>query len=131
MKKIPPPENPEPRPPASLYEALLACLEQEWLALVAAREDAILALAAEKEHLLNELISLHRDKDTANPEADPLRQLKEQVARAQARNHRLITAALETITDFLGLLQKAPPGIYQAAGKVEAAAGKSFFHRQA
>jgi hypothetical protein len=40
-------------------------------------------------------------------------------------------AALETIQDFLRYLQSAPPGIYHAAGKVEATPGNSFFHRQA
>ncbi len=131
MKKIPPRENPAPRPEIVLYEALLECLEQEWQALVATREDAILALAAEKEQLLQKLITLNRGLNTAKPEAGPLRRLKGQIARAQARNHRLITTALETIQDFLGLLQQAPAGIYHAAGKVEAGAGNSFFHRQA
>jgi flagellar biosynthesis/type III secretory pathway chaperone len=131
MKKIPPRENPAPRPEIVLYEALLECLEQEWQALVATREDAILALAAEKEQLLQKLITLNRDLDTANPETGPLRRLKGQIARAQARNHRLITTALETIQDFLGLLQQAPAGIYHSAGKVEAGAGNSFFHRRA
>ncbi len=131
MKKIPTLENPTPRQEVVLYEALLECLEQEWQALVAAREDAILALAAEKEQLLQKLITINQGRDTANPEAKPLRRLKGQAARAQARNHRLITTALETIQDFLGLLQQAPAGIYHAAGKVEAGAGNSFFHRRA
>ncbi|MEJ2071031.1 MAG: hypothetical protein P8X58_11605 [Syntrophobacterales bacterium] len=56
---------------------------------------------------------------------------RHQVADAQSRNQRLIVAALETIQDFLRYLQSAPPGIYHAAGKVEATPGNSFFHRQA
>jgi flagellar biosynthesis/type III secretory pathway chaperone len=132
MKEAAPtPEKAAPPQERALYEALLRCLEDEWQALVATREEAILALAAEKEQILQKLIGLNRDRDTATPEAEPSGRLKRQVAQAQARNHRLITSALETIQDFLGLLQAAPPGIYQAAGKVEASPGSSFFHRQA
>jgi hypothetical protein len=69
--------------------------------------------------------------DPGAPEHELLSRLKRQAATTQARNHRLIAAALETIQDFLGFLQSAPPGIYQSAGKVENTPGNSFFHRQA
>jgi flagellar biosynthesis/type III secretory pathway chaperone len=95
------------------------CLEKEWQALVNSQEEAIWALAAQKEHILEKIIALNRDRDLADPggEPEPLRRLKQQVAETQARNHRLITTALETIQDFLGLLQSAPPGIYHSAGR--------------
>jgi flagellar biosynthesis/type III secretory pathway chaperone len=116
-----------------LYEALLECLEQEWQALVNSQEDAILALAAWKEQILGEILRV-RDQKIPNPggqEPELLRRLKGQAANAQARNHRLIVTALETIQDFLGFLQSPPPGIYHSAGKVETTPGNSFFHRQA
>jgi flagellar biosynthesis/type III secretory pathway chaperone len=92
-----------------------------------------LALAAQKEHLLEKLIMVNRGRDIVDAEqdADDLRRLKRQAAQAQARNHRLITTTLETIQDFLSCLQSAPPGTYHSAGKVETAPGSSFFHRQA
>jgi hypothetical protein len=116
-----------------LYEGLLECLEQEWHALITSREEAILALAARKEHILGELLRLRDQKTSApgGPDQELLNRLKRQAANAQARNHRLIVTALETIQDFLGYLHSAPPGIYQAAGKVELTPGNSFFHRQA
>jgi flagellar biosynthesis/type III secretory pathway chaperone len=129
---LPPPENLAPPPELSLYSELLECLEEEWHALVNSREDAILALAAQKEHLLKKLICLNRDEGkSTRDDGEPLRRLKCQVAFAQARNHQLITTTLETIQDFLGCLQSAPPGTYHAAGKVESSPGSSFFHRQA
>jgi flagellar biosynthesis/type III secretory pathway chaperone len=133
MAPPPPPENPAPLQELSLYRELLACLEKEWQALVDSEEEAILALAAEKERLLEKILSLTRSRDRQNPEkeAEGLRHLKRQVAEAQARNHRLITTTLETIQDFLDCLQSSPPGIYQAAGKVGTTPGNSFFHRQA
>ena len=134
MKEMHPfPKSREPQQELSLYRELLECLEKEWQALVATREDAILALAAEKEHILEKIIALKRGEEVADPDGDAeaLRRLKHQVAAAQARNHRLITTTLETIQDFLGFLKSAPPGIYHSAGKVETTPGSSFFHRQA
>jgi flagellar biosynthesis/type III secretory pathway chaperone len=111
---------------------LLECLEEEWHALVSSREDAILALAAQKEHLLKKLIRLNRDEGkSTRADGEPLLRLKRKIASAQARNHQLITTTLEAIQDFLGCLQSAPPGTYHAAGKVEISPGSSFFHRQA
>ncbi len=134
MKEIPlPPERPALQPEISLYEELLECLEQEWQALINSKEDAILALAARKEQILGELLRV-RGQKIPNPKGQEqklLSRLKQQAAATQARNHRLIVAALETIQDFLGYLQSAPPGIYHSAGKVEATPGNSFFHRQA
>ena len=133
MKEIPPsPERPGLQAEISLYEELLECLEQEWQALVNSQEDAILGLAARKEQILGEILRV-RDQKIPNPggqENELLSRLKQQAAATQARNHRLIAAALETIQDFLGYLQSAPPGIYHCAGKVETTPGNSFFHRQ-
>jgi flagellar biosynthesis/type III secretory pathway chaperone len=130
---LPSPEKLAPSQELSLYRELLECLEEEWHALVNSREDNILALAAQKEHLLEKLIMVNRGRDIVDAEqdADDLRRLKRQAAQAQARNHRLITTTLETIQDFLSCLQSAPPGTYHSAGKVETAPGSSFFHRQA
>ena len=127
------PEGLAPQPELSLYRELLECLEKEWQALIKSQEDAILALAAQKENILEKIIRLKRGRDNSDSagEADPLRRLKHQVADAQARNHRLIITALETIQDFLGYLQSAPPGIYHSAGKVETTPGNSSFHRRA
>jgi hypothetical protein len=132
-EKPPSPKSPARQPEISLYEELLECLEQEWQALINSQEEAILALAARKEQILGEILRV-RDQKISNPgeqEHELLSRLKRQAATNQARNHRLIAAALETIQDFLGFLQAAPPGIYHAAGKVEATPGNSFFHRQA
>ena len=132
-KTLPPPERSAPQQELSLYRELLECLEKEWQALVTSQEEAILALAAQKEHILEKIIMLSRGRDLAAPdgEVEPLGRLKHQVADAQARNHRLITTTLETIQDFLGCLQASPPGVYHSAGKVETTPGNSFFHRQA
>ncbi|MEJ2091279.1 MAG: hypothetical protein P8X65_03705 [Syntrophobacterales bacterium] len=113
-----------------LYQKLFDCLEKEWQALITSQEDAILTLAAEKEHIL-EKIAGGNPIQPSGPEAEELQRWRHQVADAQSRNQRLIVAALETIQDFLRYLQSAPPGIYHAAGKVEATPGNSFFHRQA
>ncbi len=130
---LPPPEKLAPPQELSLYRELLECLENEWQALVNSQEETILALAAEKEHILEKIIDLNRNQGIPDPggEAEALRRLKQQVAEAQARNHRLITITLETIQEFLGCLNSAPPGTYHAAGKVENTQGSSFFHRQA
>jgi flagellar biosynthesis/type III secretory pathway chaperone len=40
----------------SLFKELLDCLEREWQALISSQEDAILALAAQKEHTLEKII---------------------------------------------------------------------------
>lgn len=117
-----------------LYQKLFDCLEKEWQALITSQEDAILTLAAEKEHILEEIARGNSGltaSPPSGPEAEELQRLHHQVADAQSRNQRLIVAALETVQDFLRYLQVAPPGIYQAAGKVEANPGNSFFHRQA
>ena len=116
------------------YQKLCECLEQEWQALITSQEDAILTLAAEKEHILEKIAGGNSDliaSPPSGPEAEELQRLQLQVADAQSRNQRLIVTALETVQDFLRYLQSAPPGIYQAAGKVEATPGNSFFHRQA
>jgi flagellar biosynthesis/type III secretory pathway chaperone len=134
MKEKPPsPKKPARPPEISLYEELLECLEQEWQALVNSQEDAILTMAARKEQILGEILRV-RDQNTpipGGPDQELLGRLKRQAAAIQARNHRLIATALETIQDFLGFLQAGPPGIYHAAGKVETTPGNSFFHRQA
>ncbi len=132
MEKPPSLTNPARPAEISLYEDLLECLEQEWQALIKSQEDAILALAARKEQILVEILRL-RDQKTptsAGPDQELLRHLKRQAATLQARNHRLIATALETLQDVLGYLQSAPPGIYHSAGKIEATPGSSFFHRQ-
>jgi flagellar biosynthesis/type III secretory pathway chaperone len=134
MKKIPPPpEKLALQPEITLYEELLECLEQEWQALISSQEDDILALAARKEQILGEILRVRGQNMQSHGEQEHelLSHLKQQAATTQARNHRLILAALETIQDFLGCLQSAPPGIYRAAGKVETTPGNSFFHRQA
>jgi flagellar biosynthesis/type III secretory pathway chaperone len=134
MKKIlPTPAGMAPPQELGLYRELLECLQNEWQALVNSKEDAILALAAEKEHILEKIIDFTRSQGIPDPgsEAEALRRLKQQVAEAQARNHRLITTTLETIQEFLGCLKSAPPGTYHAAGKVETIPASSFFHRQA
>lgn len=116
------------------YQKLFECLENEWQALITSQEDAILTLAAEKEHILEKIAGGYPGltlSPPSGPEAEQLQRLRLQVADAQSRNQRLIGAALETVQDFLRYLQSAPPGIYQAAGKVEATPGNSFFHRQA
>ncbi len=131
--KPPPPKRPARPPEISLYEELIECLEQEWQALIKSQEDAILALASRKEQILGEILRV-RDQQKPTPEGPDqkiLGRLKRQAAAIQARNHRLIATALETIQDFLGYLQSAPPGIYHSAGKVETTPGNSFFHRQA
>jgi hypothetical protein len=134
MKEKPPsPERPTHQPEIRLYEELLECLEQEWQALVNTQEEAILALAARKEQILGEILRV-KAQNIPNPESQEpefLNRLKRQVSTTQARNHRLIVAALETIQDFLGNLHSAAPGIYHSAGKVENTPGNSFFHRQA
>ena len=118
----------------SLYKELLDCLEREWQALINSQEDAILALAAQKEHILEKIINDAAGRDlTEVTEADQelLKRLKHEAAQAQARNHRLITTTLETIQDFLSVLQSPPPGIYHFTGKVGAKLANSLFHRQA
>jgi hypothetical protein len=127
-------EKMAPQPEIPLYEELLECLEGEWQALINSQEDAILVLAAQKEHILEKILALTSGRAISNPERQEdyvLSQLKRQAAAAQARNHRLIAAALETIQDFLGYLQSSPPGIYHSAGKVETVPGSPLFHRQA
>jgi flagellar biosynthesis/type III secretory pathway chaperone len=117
-----------------LYNELLECLTQEWQALVNSQEEAILALAARKEHILKNLQALASGDEATNQsdqEREVLTRLKGRVAEAQNRNRRFIAAALETINEFLGHLQASPPGTYHSAGKVAAAPGASFFHRQA
>ena len=116
------------------YQKLFECLEKEWEALITSQENAILTLAAEKEHILEKIAEGSPGltvSPPSGPEAEELQRLQLQVADAQSRNHRLIVTALETVQDFISYLQSAPPGIYQAAGKVEATPGNSFFHRQA
>lgn len=116
------------------YQKLFDCLEKEWQALITSQEDAILSLAAEKEQILEKIAGGNPGltaSPPSGPEAEQLRRLRHQVADAQSRNQRLIAAALETVQDFLRHLHSAPPGIYHAAGKVEATPGNSFFHRQA
>lgn len=117
-----------------LYRELLACFEEEWQALLNSQEETILTLATKKEQILKKIVTADPGKGISDPkgqETKLLDRLKHQAATAQARNHRLITAALETIQDFLGQLQLAPPGTYHSAGKVETTPGSSFFHRQA
>lgn len=127
-------EKMAPQPEILLYEELLECLEEEWQALINSQEDAILVLAAQKEHILGKILALTSGREISDPEGQEdelLSRVKRQAAAAQARNHRLIAAALETIQDFLGHLQSSPPGIYHSAGKVETVPGSPLFHRQA
>lgn len=116
-----------------LYEELLACLHQEWDALLRADEEAILALAARKEALLQNLCEL--SPLTPPGEASPagkaaLENLKREVATVQERNRRLIMTALETLQDFLQLLKSAAPGLYQPSGELKAMPGNPLFYRQ-
>ncbi|MGQ9688123.1 MAG: hypothetical protein ACUVXF_04955 [Desulfobaccales bacterium] len=109
-------------------------MEKEWQALVNSQEEAILALASRKEQILKDIIFLassRQPSECLESEKQFLHRLKHEVATAQTRNHRLITTALETIQDFLAILNPPPPGIYQPCGKVEASPGNSLFHRQA
>jgi len=117
----------------SLYQELLECLEKEWHALLVSEEEAILSLAAQKEQILEKIneVALSPAQQSGDQEAEQLLRLKRHVAAAQARNHRLIATALETVQDFLGYLQSGSPGTYQAAGKVDTISGSSYFHRQA
>jgi flagellar biosynthesis/type III secretory pathway chaperone len=118
----------------SLYRGLLECLEMEWQALINAQEDAILALAAQKEHILGKIINATASQefpDFTQQDQKALNRLKHEAAVAQARNHRLITSALETVQDFLAVLQSPPLGIYHLTGKVETSSENSLFHRQA
>jgi len=134
MKEISPsPDRPTAQEGISQYQKLLDCLEKEWRALVTSQEEDILILAAEKEQILKKIMEANPSLTGLapnGPEAAQLQSLQRQVAAAQTRNQRLITAALETVQDFLGYLQSGSPGIYQAAGKVETSPGSSFFHRQ-
>lgn len=117
-----------------LYQELLECLEKEWQALLISEEESILTLAATKEQILekiSEVIPNETAPQPSGPEAEQLQRLKRQVAAAQTRNNRLISAALETVQDFLGYLQSGSPGTYQAGGKVDTSSGSSYFHRQA
>lgn len=134
MKELPPSLTTPPwDTEIHLYQRLLDCLEEEWLALIHAREEIILTLAARKEEILR-LLS-HRHPHSPSPAEETrtqkLLQLQQQVAHAQARNLRLTNAALEVIQDFLDQLNGGPPGLYQGAGKMETPPGTSFFHRQA
>jgi predicted phage tail protein len=135
MKEIPPTLEGLPlQEEICLYRELLECFEEEWQALLNSQEEAILALATQKEQILGKIAAADPGRGISDPrgqESKLLDRLKHQAATAQARNHRLITAALETIQDFLGHLQSAPPGTYHSAGKVETTPGSSFFHRQA
>ena len=135
MKEIPPSLEGLPlQEEICLYRELLDCFEEEWQALVKSQEDTILALAAQKERILEKIAALNPGQGISDPggqESELLYRLKHQAATAQARNHRLIAAALETIQDFFGDLQCGPPGTYHSAGKVETTPGGSFFHRQA
>lgn len=126
-------DGPTVQKETSLYQKLLECLEKEWHALLVSEEEAILSLAAQKEQILEKIneVTLSAAQQSSDQEAEQLQRLKRHVAAAQARNHRLIAAALETVQDFLGYLQTGSPGTYQAAGKVDATPGSSYFHRQA
>lgn len=135
MREIPPtPAALTLQQETCLYRQLLECLEEEWQALISSQEEAILTLAGRKEEILERLALAtpgERKEAPDSPEDPDLYLLKRQTAAAQARNHRLIVAALEAIQDFLTHLHLAPPGTYQSAGKVEKTQANSFFHRQA
>ena len=121
----------------SLYQELLDCLEQEHRALREGREEEILSLAAAKEDILERLLKVRRardDKDWREPQGEAaarLAQLKGQVRAAAARNRQVITASLELIQDFLGLLQPPGPGTYCPEGQMEPGGGGVLFHRSA
>jgi flagellar biosynthesis/type III secretory pathway chaperone len=125
-----PQENPDRHPVLRLYHQLLQCLEEEWQALKASREDELLTLALRKEEILRQLLDLTSLPENLPPEAE-VSLLKRRVAVAQERNRRLILAALEVIQEYLGRLRPEPPGTYLPAGKVAGASGASFFRRQA
>lgn len=135
MQDIPSsPGKPDLQQQISLFKELLDCLEREWQALISSQEDAILALAAQKEQTLEKIINATaglNPTEVTKGDQEILKRLKRETAQAQARNHRLITATLETIQDFLAVLQSPPPGVYQVTGKVEAKLANSLFHRQA
>jgi hypothetical protein len=106
-------------------------LEEEWLALIQAQEEAILALARRKEEILTKLSRLRGDRQVtaAGEETPEILQLQNQIAQRQRRNLSLINAGLEVIQDFLFQLNAASPGMYQGGGKVQTFPGTSFFHR--
>lgn len=135
MKEAPPPPaKPARQQEILLYNELLECLEEEWQALINSQEEAILALSSRKEQILIKIAALSPGQEISPPdgqEGETLSRLKCQVALTQTRNYRLIAAALETIQDFWGLIKSASPGVYQAAGAMEAPPGSSFFHREA
>jgi flagellar biosynthesis/type III secretory pathway chaperone len=69
----------------SLFKELLDCLEREWQALISSQEDAILALAAQKEHTLEKIIDAAAGRDLAEvTEADQeiLKRLRREAAQA-------------------------------------------------
>ncbi len=127
-------EKASPPREITLFEELLECLEKEWQALITSQEDAILSLAAQKEQILEKImaaVSSREGPDYPESDRDLLNRLKDKVGAAQARNHRLIATALETIQEFLATLKSPTPGIYQATGKVGTAQEIPLFQRQA
>lgn len=120
-------------PEIRLYQQLLDCLEEEWLALIHAQEETILSLAHRKEEILQSLsrLGLASQPPDGGKKAPEIINLLKRIAQRQDRNLRLINAALEVIQDFLAQLNAAAPGLYQGGGKMETSWGTSFFHRHA
>lgn len=116
-----------------LYQQLLDCLEEEWQALVHAKEETILSLASRKEEILQNLSRLRLAPRSSNDEGKTpdILELRRRIANQQSQNLRLINAALEVIQDFLIQLNASSPGLYQGGGKMENSLGNSFFHRHA
>lgn len=121
----------------SLYQELLACLDQEVQALKQGQEDRILSLAHLKGQILQRLVELSQTRTPASGvsedslEAGVIADLRRQVAVANARNREIIQACLEVIEDFWGQWQAVGAGLYQAGGKMEAGPGGVLFHKRA
>ncbi len=121
----------------SLYQELLACLEQEAQALATAQEETILSLAASKEEILGRLLGVKtaRAEDHAPGKSaaalQDLARLQRQVAARNLRNREIISASLEVIQEFINQFLPPGPGLYRPQGQVETGSGRTLFHRQA
>jgi|UniRef100_A0A7C3WIL7 flagellar biosynthesis/type III secretory pathway chaperone len=106
----------------TLYEELIDCLEEEAQALVNARAEAILAVAARKELLVDRLLELKRLQEKVPRPAPPekLANLQRRVAAANARNRQIAAASLEVVQEFLARFQPPDPGLYHPARPAKA-----------
>lgn len=137
--------HPEPSPlpetqcqqEISLYQELLACLEQEAQALASAQEENILSLAMTKEGILEQLLAAKkaREENSAATGKDAglaeLTRLQRQVVTKNVRNREIIFASLEVIQEYINQFIPPGPGLYRLEGRVEKGSGRTLFHRQA